>query len=195
MSKFLKSAAAAVLVMAASSSAHAQLSATGLDCDHNGALAFMGATACSGAWSGNINNQTTDVNAELAAAFGGTYTLLGYSNDTNNGPFSNGSAATSGTLNFDLPITGEFIIGLKAGNAFSFYQFIGQVNRTSIDFTTSGVQVNGNDIPAGLSHAALYVDPATSTVGTTAVVPEPSTYAMMIGGLFALGVAARRRRK
>lgn len=193
--KFTKLVAAAAMLVGMSSSAQAQLTATGLDCDHNGVMAYMGATACSGAWSGNVNNQMTDVNAKISSLWGGTYNLLGYSNDVNNnGPFSNGPSSNNGTLTFDSPISGEFVLALKAGNAFSLYRFTGQVGRTSVDFKTDGVQVNRNDIAAGLSHAALFADPKTSTVGTS-VVPEPSTYALMGAGLFAVAFAARRRRK
>lgn len=181
--------------MAVSSPAQAQLTTTGLACTNGNALVLMGAASCSGAWSGNINNQTADVNAELTTAFGGNYTFYGYSNDANNGPFTGNPSTNNGTLTFDLPITGQFILGLKAGNSFSFYQFTNQVNVTSVNFTTIGVQVNRNNVAAGLSHAALYVDPASGTVGITAVVPEPSTYAMMIAGLVAMGVVSRRRRK
>lgn len=192
--KLNKLVAAAAMLLGMSSTAQAQLVATGLDCDHNGVLAYMGASACSGAWRGNVNNQLPDINAKISSLWGGNYTLLGYSNETNNGPFQNGPSANNGTLTFDGYITGEFIVALKAGNAFSLYRFTGQTNAHTINFKTDGVQVNGNDIAAGLSHAALFADPSTS-ITTTSVVPEPSTYALMGAGLFAVGFAARRRRK
>lgn len=182
-------------MLGASSTAQAQLTATGLSCTHHGVMTYMGATGCSGAWSGNINNQIGAVNAKIASLWGGNYTLLGYSDAANNGPFSNGSAATSGRLNFDLPITGAYVLGLKAGNGFSLYQFTNQVGDTYVDFMTDGAKVNGRDIPGGLSHAALWVDETSTTTTTTSVVPEPSTYALMFAGLFAVGFAARRRRK
>lgn len=190
----LASAAAAALLMSLSSSANAQLSSVAPGCDHHGVMAAMGASACSGAWSGNINNQIGLVNAKITSLWGGAYTLKGYSDATNNGPFSNGPTSASGVLNFDMPITGSFVLGLKAGNAFSLYRFTNQVAVASINFKTDGVRVNVRDIPAGLSHAALWIDESTPTT-TTSVVPEPSTYALMGAGLFALGVAARRRRK
>lgn len=195
--KFSKLVAAAAMVFGLSDSAQAQLQPTNpaLDCNHNGVLAYMGASACSGAWKNNVNNQLPDIYAKMTAIWGGTYSVLGYSNDVGNGPFANHSSANSGVLTFDQAISGEFVIALKAGNAFSLYRFTGQVGRTSVDFKTDGVQVNGKDIAAGLSHAALFLDPKTSTVGTPTVVPEPGTYALMGAGLFAVGFAARRRRK
>src|SRR5262245_10187 len=84
----LKSTIGAVALAAVlSAPAQAQLTATGLSCNNGNVMAFMGAVACSGAWSGNINNQQAGVNAALAS-FGGTWTFQGYSNDANNGPFT-----------------------------------------------------------------------------------------------------------
>ena len=196
MKKLSVLAAGAVLLCGLASPAHALLVSTGLSCNAGNVMVTgfdPDALACSGAWAGNDTPQEADLLAQLAVDFGSvlgsgaTFAVLGKSDDANNGPFTSNPETTSGTLTFDTAQTGFFAVTLKAGNAFSTYLFDGGVlGLTSIDFSTAGVQVNQNGIPAELSHATLIdVSP----------IPEPETYALMLAGLGAMGFVARRRKQ
>ena len=61
-------------------------------------------------------------------------------------------------------------------------------------------QNNGNDLSQGGSNTAGYNTQIFgrglyAAAAPSSVVPEPSTYALMIAGLAGLGIAARRRRR
>ena len=180
--------------------AHAQLTSAGLDCAAGSTFEQFEPTplACSGAWLGNDANQQSSLMSQLELDFAGllgdgaSFAWLGKSDDAGSGPFVSNSTATSGTLTFDVAQTGWFAVSLKAGDAFSVYLFDGgDAGLQSINFSTLGVQVNGNGIGAGLSHAAL-IDVSGAV---TPPIPEPETYALMLAGLGLVGfVAARRRR-
>jgi opacity protein-like surface antigen len=168
-------------------------------------LTYLG---CLGAFGGNINTQT-NWSSWLATATGwsgGTWTStqsLGYvpnyagkSDDAMNGPFTSvigmtSNGGNSGTIGIDFNngfgVTGQFILGLKAGDSFSFYLFNTTAPITSIAYNTAGSGCNPRCTSTnGLSHAALY---ATSTT-----VPEPGSALLVLSGLTALGLTARRRR-
>ena len=174
--------AAAALIAAP---AHAALTPTGVACDGHGTgmTSQPGYLACAGAFDGNNLNQASEVEAEIAADFG----LSGLLSVTD---ITAGNAGSTGTLTFALQ-SGPFVISLKAGDAFSLYEFSGGIS--SIDFDTLGVGFfsgNANNpqihFGQGLSHADLYA--------FSQPVPEPETYALMLGGMGALGFVARRRK-
>jgi hypothetical protein len=153
-------------------------------------LIFMGAIKCLGSYSGNdVPNNEAWILATLNGAWapGTDWSTIGKSDDApNNGPFQGNPEATTGTLVFDAPITGDFAISLKGGNFFSLYLFNG-TNQASVNFTMAGVGPQ----PPELSHATLYRRGFTPNT----VVPEPSTYALLATGLAALVAVARRRRQ
>ena len=103
-----------------------------------------------------------------------------------------GNGGSAGSLSFANQ-TDLFVISLKAGNAFSLYEFDGSTvlgGISSISFDTLGVGFfSGNPnhpqehFGQGLSHANIYAPP----------VPEPETYAMLLAGLGLVSLVARRR--
>lgn len=143
---------------------------------------------CRGPIGGNVNGNAAEATF-LSSVWGNTWTWQGKSDDSNAGPFTvDQSGATSGTLSFDSAVKGLFVLAIKGGPDYSYYEFNGGVaGITSLNFDTLGI-VKGNGEPGpGLSHFGLYT--------TMAPVPEPETYALMIAGLAALGFIVRRRKQ
>jgi len=166
---------------------HAALTATGVSCSGQGTgmTSLAGFEACSGAWSGNNSNQSADVDAQILADWG--LTVTGSLDVT-----PSGKLGSSGTLSFAQQ-SGPFVIALKAGNAFSLYEFDASTTPiSSIHFDTLGVGFfSGGKHPVehfgqALSHADIY--------SVSSVVPEPASVALMLAGLGLLGFASSRRR-
>jgi len=201
ITKFIAVLAAAV-VMPVAANAQACTAATQI-------TGLAGYLRCQGSYVGNLNGSASEL-TQLSSLFGRTWRYDGSSTDTNFGPFtSNPNQASSGTLTFDGPQTGLFVLGIKAANRFSFYMFDGGVSgMASIPFSTKGTATNKRLIAQNLSHSVLYEDatvvlqspvPKASTfeaptIPVQSIVPEPSTYALIAAGLVGIIVAARRRR-
>ena len=147
----------------------------------------LAAADCRGAFVGNLTGNPVD-NATLAAAWGGSWRFAGKGDDSGNGPFSsNPQVAFGGALVFDTPISGDFVVGLFAGNQFSDYPFTatGAGAIASLTFDTSeGVATNIQGNPLALSHAAPYVSAGS----------EAGTSAMLLAGLLSVSWLALRRR-
>ena len=165
--------------------------------------ANAGYVDCIGSFDGNPGNRAnpwSEIFARLAQApvsdksgglgFVATQWFPDSSFDALSNPFAqNEGARDDGVINFDNGQTGRFVLGLKQGDAFSFYLFDGSRvagGIVSLNYDTLGVWKRGG---TGLSHAMYVGDPTM-----VAPVPEPSTYALMIAGLAAVGWMARRRK-
>ena len=130
-------------------------------------------------------NQIIDLSSG-SASFSATEPVLGGGHDTLS--FVNLAA---GTYDFLLSISAQNITGLTAilnGQSATVVS-LGKLSFAGLESTSSGpftLEITGL---AGAK--AAYSGDLT----VTAAVPEPETYAMLLGGLGILGVAVRRQRK
>ena len=183
-------AATGVLAILSQSADATALAATGVSCSgHATAMTSQpGYELCSGAWSGNNLNQSAAVTAQILADFG----LSGLTAPID---ITGSSSGGSGVLSLGSTQTGEFVISLKAGDAFSLYEFDGSAvagGISSINFDTLGVGFITNGGPKfgqDLSHADLYGGP-----NTPPAVPEPASLGLLGLGLAGLGLARRKRK-
>ncbi len=100
----------------------------------------------------------------------------------------------------DLPLTGAHIHSAPAGvNGPVIINFSGSLNGTVVDADAAGVtQATAGSFYVNLHNAAYpagAIRGQLAYVGTANLVPEPQTYALLIGGLGAVGLVAWRRRR
>lgn len=146
-------------------------------------------------FDGNINGNTNPGNANSFLSAEASYNALplgdislSFITSTDDSNFSNfgtftGAGSTSGT--FSLPGFSVNFLAVKAGSEFFIYQLDGGSSGT---FTTAGLD-NNRGQARELSHLAFFGTRVTSAV------PEPGTWAMMVGGFGLAGGAIRRSRR
>lgn len=125
----------------------------------------------------NVNGSITQSFATIAGA---EYTLsFWYSNRTNTAVATNGLSFGLGSGWIAAP---GLAVNNSGDNQWSQvnYNFIAGGGTTTLSFMATG---NSDSYGTSLDN-----------VSVTAAIPEPSTYALMFGGLAAVGFVARRRR-
>ena len=175
-------------------------------------LSFNGsdASSCSGVNSGN--DDVSAINAAFwSPADGDLYTQIIKDDNPGSGSDTGSFGGIDFTLAADaggagdwilswsganLPATIDFVAGVKAGTAWSAYEFNDQLLNASPNSSGTGTWdvtwLNRGGNTPDLSHFSLYGANLTPT--TTVGVPEPSTIALLGMGLLALGLTSRRKR-
>lgn len=143
---------------------------------------------CRGPIGGNVNGSPSEA-AYLTSQWGNTWTWQGKSDNAGAGPFAaNQSGLLSGTLSFDSAVKGLFVLAIKGGPDYSYYEFNGgAAGIASLQFDTLGITKGNGNAGPGLSHFGLYT--------AMAPVPEPESYALMLAGLGVVGFMVRRRKQ
>ena len=138
-------------------------------------------------FTGNVAPNTIgDIQSAYNALPGANITLnyLGSTDD---------SFAGNGLLNGNWSLAGFDVnyIAVKAGNQFMLYS-LAQIGSSGSWSTAGLLNPNGNKHPQlGLSHLAFFGTPKA----VTGAVPEPASWAMMLGGFGLVGAALRNRRR
>jgi hypothetical protein len=151
---------------------------------------LLSASACQGYYSGNVfDGSPTDIAIQQSAvaALPGDFTWNGDWSSLDGTSAVTASLVNGNMLDFGTALVGETIIGVHfgnvAGDAFGnvsgFYYF---------DFTDPTRFITLNDTQ-GFSNAVLFTTTHPDSV------PEPATWAMMLFGFGAAGVAMRRSRR
>ncbi|WP_374359125.1 CCXG family PEP-CTERM protein [Pseudoduganella danionis] len=165
-----------------------------------------------------------DVVNDAVTGSGRSQVLSSYDNVSNNGIFHNGDSniAFKSTIDFGLTSAGtySFRAGVDFGKGGAVFLDGQVVDFKTNDMWWGGnygnssqyFQVSGAALSAGNHTLTIYGlegccdggqqvqfakagdDYQSFSVNTLAPVPEPETYAMLLGGLAMLGVVARRRR-
>ncbi|MES2327197.1 MAG: PEPxxWA-CTERM sorting domain-containing protein [Pseudomonadota bacterium] len=140
------------------------------------------ATACAGAYVGNLlnNDSIGDINLALDALVGGNYTpdVLWSALDPTKAMVSGSGDDPTGTITFQQALSGNVILGVHFGDA-----------GTGLGDRTIFYLLN---LAPGTTSLALNTQGFSDAVFIADAVPEPETWAMMLLGFGAIGFAIRR---
>lgn len=136
---------------------------------------------CAGTFAGNnlghANPGAADTLAFINTAWGPGFTTI----RTVDNPTDANGAAPGYRLDLGSVFSGELVFALKQANGFALYHYESFAPSQFLSFDqNAGFGGRGN---ADISHFTVYAAP----------VPEPETYALLMGGLGAMGFVARRR--
>jgi hypothetical protein len=141
-----------------------------------------GVTACAGFYTGNGNSGSAadlaTVSTLLAGAGWSAYGL------STTGPIEQLNIS-SGTVNFSTALSGPTLVGVHWGNYGGNSNPAGNVTAFYLFNAGASLDTFAINQTRGLSNVAVWA---------TTPVPEPETYALMLGGLAAGGFMLRRRR-
>ena len=176
---------------------------------NNSTLTVPGLNSTYGLYISFTATGTTDGNNPLTSISTGSFTSLSYTLYGYNGTATFGFAGTTPTTTATSPValaSGSLISGgvasIPGGGAFSplasalvsvggvspaFTAPAGFYTQGQTSFTNTSSQVQ-------LFAGGFTVQQGGGTVNFAAPVPEPETYAMLLGGLGVIGFVARRRR-
>jgi hypothetical protein len=142
-------------------------------------------------FTGNVAPNTIgDIQTAYNALPGADITLnyLGSTGDN-----FDGNGKLSGT--WSLPGFDVNYIAVKAGNQFILYS-LAQAASSGVWSTAGLLNPNGRTHPQlGLSHLAFFGNTHVVTPPPAGAVPEPASWAMMLGGFGLVGAALRNRRR
>jgi hypothetical protein len=186
----------AMLTAFAAVPAQAELTSASVNCAAS--TLAPGPNDCSGAWRGDNRDPAlfADIVTEVRSSFGYLVNPANAITLTAELYPSGGPGGSVGFINIPASVRNippgsqpnsqhvQFVIVLAAAESFSLYKydFLAPPFFSFVNYNTTGVALNIDGSPVGLSHADLLV-----------AIPEPASLALMLVGLGGVGLLARRR--
>ena len=176
---------AALLALVASASSAATQPVLTEVCSHT-TLSILPTPACVGSFQGSLTGSAAEL-ALLSSTWGDTWVSKGRSDEPDFGPFTgNPGVAFNGTLGFDVPTSGHFVLGLVSSGKYSLYLINTKRRIGGLSFDNlEGVATTPQGNPYPLDYAVLYM---------TTAVPEPGSAWLLAMGLAGLSARVLRRR-
>ena len=144
------------------------------------------ATACGGLFSGN--NVGSGNSSSPGEVLTDAYILSRWGVSADGVTFDSPADTSAGagwTFSLGAEYSGDFVVAVKQGDAFSLYFYDNVASLSSVTYLGYG---GTGILDAGVSHFTVYGN-------SVPAIPEPETYALMLAGLGAIAFMARRRRQ